>query len=342
MLQRNPGEGWEQREVPLRSNQKDAPHMLLKTLSDVTLQDVEPLCDNRVIEGRFLDFKADKIGSADRDKREFLADVTAFANAAGGDLILGVRTKDGAADDICGIDLINPDKETQRLISLVRDGVEPRVSNLDTKWLPISGTKGVMVIRVPRSWSAPHRVVYLKDMNFCVRNPTGKHPMSLGELRSAFVLSASIADRMRAFGEERLSAFGSLPFHMQPAPKIAVLIAPVSAFVDPLDLDVRVERRPHDVIRPILNQSSTYQYCLEGVATVTPGSPVEAYCLMFRTGVVVCVAPILSHDPTSRTVSFFRIEEVVFKLWQRFIAFAKAFAIEPQCRSSQPSSKFAG
>ena len=44
---------------------------------DVTLQDVEALCDNRVIEGRFLDFKADKIGSADRDKREFLADVTA-------------------------------------------------------------------------------------------------------------------------------------------------------------------------------------------------------------------------------------------------------------------------
>ena len=76
-----------------------------------------------------------------------------------------------------------------------------------------------MVIRVPRSWSAPHRVVYLKDMNFYERNPTGKHPMSLGELRSAFVLSASIADRMRAFGEERLSAFGSLPFHVQPGPK---------------------------------------------------------------------------------------------------------------------------
>ena len=111
MLQRNPGEGWEQREVPLRSNQKGAPHMLLKTLSDVTLQDVEALCDNRVIEGRFLDFKADKIGSADRDKREFLADVTAFANAAGGDLILGVRTKDGAADDICGIDLIDPTRK---------------------------------------------------------------------------------------------------------------------------------------------------------------------------------------------------------------------------------------
>jgi hypothetical protein len=94
--------------------------MLLKTLSDVTFQDVQTLCEDCVLEGRFYDFKADAIGSADRDKREFLADVTAFANAAGGDLILGVRTKDGAADDICGIDLIDPDKETQRLINLVR------------------------------------------------------------------------------------------------------------------------------------------------------------------------------------------------------------------------------
>jgi predicted HTH transcriptional regulator len=140
--------------------------MLMRALSDVTLQEVQTLCDNRVLEGRFYDFKAAAIGSNERDKREFLADVTAFANAAGGDLILGVRENAGAADEICGIDLNDPDQEKQRLINLVRDGVEPRISCLDTKWLPISGTMGVMIIRVPRGWSAPHRVVYLRDMNF--------------------------------------------------------------------------------------------------------------------------------------------------------------------------------
>jgi hypothetical protein len=79
--------------------------------------------------------------------------------------------------------------------------------------------------------------------------------MSVDELRRAFVLSESIADRMRAFPQERLSAFGSLPFGVQAGPKITVLIAPVSAFVDPLDLDVRVERRPRDVVRPIMKHS---------------------------------------------------------------------------------------
>ncbi len=309
--------------------------MLLKRLDDVDLSDIETLRENKALESRFIDFKAKAIGGAEKDKREFLADVTAFANVAGGDLILGVRTKDGAADNICGIDLADPDKETQRLVNLLRDGVEPRVSGLDTKWLPISGTTGVMVIRVPRSWSAPHRVVYLKDMNFYVRNPTGKHPMSVDELRRAFVLSESIADRMRAFRQERLSALGTLPFGVRLGPKIAVLIAPVSAFVDPLDLDVRVERRPHDAVRPISNNSSTHQYCLEGVATVTPGSPVDAYSLMFRAGVVECVAPILSNDPKRSTVSAYRIAEVVFKAWEGFVAFAKSYGIEP------PASVFA-
>ncbi len=137
--------------------------MLLKNLSDVSLQDLQTLCD---VESRFLDFKAEPIGGGDRDKREFLADVCAFANASGGDLILGVMTKDGTADMVCGIDLADPDKEKQRLVNLVRDGLE--------RWFPIEGTRGVIVMRVPRSWSAPHRVTFLRDMNFYVRNPAGK------------------------------------------------------------------------------------------------------------------------------------------------------------------------
>jgi Putative DNA-binding domain len=303
--------------------------MLTRALSDVTLQEVQTLCDNRVLEGRFYDFKAVAIGSNERDKREFLADVTAFANAAGGDLILGVRENAGAADEICGIDLNDPDQEKQRLINLVRDGVEPRVSGLDTKWLPTSGTTGVMIIRVPRSWSAPHRVVYLKDMNFYVRNPAGKHPMSVDELRRAFVLSGSIADRMRAFREERLAASGSLPFVLQAGPRIAVLTVPMSALVDPLDLDIRVDQRPYEIVWPTTATSASYQYCLEGVVTMTPGPKSASYSLMFRTGAVECVAPILSHNPSRKTINFQLIEDTVFEAWQRFRIFAQAFAVEP-------------
>ncbi len=140
--------------------------MLPKNLSDVSLRDVPTLRDNRVLEGRSFDFKAEAIGRGDRDKREFLADVCAFANASGGDLILGVQTKDGAADEVCGIEVDNPDEEKLRLINVVQDGLEPRISSLYIEWRPMDGKRGVMVVRVHRSWSAPHRVTFLKDMNF--------------------------------------------------------------------------------------------------------------------------------------------------------------------------------
>lgn len=267
--------------------------VLLRNLSDLSLEDVKTLCDDGALESRFLDFKAGPIGGGEKDKREFRADVCAFANASGGDLVLGVQTKDGAADEICGIDVADPDKETQRLINLVRDGLEPRISGLDTKWLPMAGTRGVMIVRVPRSWSAPDRVKFLKDMNFFVRNPVGKHPMSVDELRRAFNLSSSIAERMRALRSEREQAIATyqLPFDVRRGPKIAVLIVPLSTMVDPLDVEIQVEQRPREVVRPVANLGSTHQYCFEGVAMITRDNPASAYALMFRTGAVEFVSP---------------------------------------------------
>ena len=45
-------------------------------------------------EGRTLDYKRTLPGSTDEEKREFLADVSSFANAAGGDIVYGI---DGAS-----------------------------------------------------------------------------------------------------------------------------------------------------------------------------------------------------------------------------------------------------
>jgi predicted HTH transcriptional regulator len=121
--------------------------MLLKDLSDVSLQDVQVLCDNHVLESRSLDFKATAIDRGDRGKREFLADVCALANASGGDLILGVKEKEGAADEVCGIEVADQDDERLFLTNLVRGGLEPRYSGLDTKWLPIRPRPNIRVTR---------------------------------------------------------------------------------------------------------------------------------------------------------------------------------------------------
>jgi hypothetical protein len=236
--------------------------MLPKALDGVTSKDIQDLCENRVLESRSLDFKTNAIGTSERDKREFLADVCAFANASGGDLVLGVRTKDGAADEVCGADVANPDEEKQRLINLVRDGLEPRVSGLDTKWLSIGGTRGVMVVRIPRSWLAPHRVTFLKDMNFYVRNPAGKHPMSVDELRQHFLAGREMAERLRALRDRRISAIveKDMPLALHDGPKVVLHFVPLSAVADPMDLQFRYD--DPDIVRPLLSSGSSWAYTL--------------------------------------------------------------------------------
>jgi len=82
--------------------------MLTKPLTDLRIEDVVALKTNGVAESRVLDFKSAPVGNSDRNRKEFLADVTAFANASGGDIVFGIKTQDGLPSDLSGIELDDP------------------------------------------------------------------------------------------------------------------------------------------------------------------------------------------------------------------------------------------
>jgi predicted HTH transcriptional regulator len=117
--------------------------MLTKAFKELTLAHIERLKEDGVSESHDIDFKSAPVGSSDKDRREFVADVTAFANAAGGDLVFGVATTDGVASSVPGINISDPDKEKLRLGDLVRSGTEPRLANIEIEWLPIQGSLGI-------------------------------------------------------------------------------------------------------------------------------------------------------------------------------------------------------
>jgi len=151
--------------------------VLTRRLEDLTLADIERLKENGITESNYLDFKSAPVGNSDRERKEFLADVTAFANAAGGDIVFGVTEKDGAAAEVPGIALPDSDKEKLRLGSLIRESTEPRLANFGMLWLPIGDDIGVLVLRVARSWVAPHRVTLQGHDKFYVRNAAGNETL---------------------------------------------------------------------------------------------------------------------------------------------------------------------
>jgi hypothetical protein len=59
-------------------------------LGQIKPADLQALVDNRVVENRRLDYKETLPGSTDEERKKFLADVDAMADASGGDIYYGI------------------------------------------------------------------------------------------------------------------------------------------------------------------------------------------------------------------------------------------------------------
>jgi Putative DNA-binding domain len=215
--------------------------MLLKPLREVGLQDVEELIGN-VAEDLHVDFKQGPVGIGDADRKEFVADVTAFANAAGGDIVFGiVEGPDAVASQVLGIRVDDIDAEERRLAEIIRNGTEPRLTDFDFKWIEHPPNGQVMILRVGRSWRAPHRGTLAGHDRFYIRNTRGKHPMNTDELRTAFTAGQALEDRIASFQRARIGLIvdGEGPVDMGGGPKLVLHAVPLVSFADPPDVRFR-------------------------------------------------------------------------------------------------------
>ena len=207
--------------------------MPLHTLFDeINLDTLQRLVDDEVPEDRQLEYKRELNISSREHKREFLADVSAFANADGGHLIYGIAEREGIPAEACGIQRTASDDEMQQQIqNLVRDGVEPNIHGINIKAVDMNGDRIVLVINIPSSWSKPHWVSLGGHRTFYSRNSNGKYPLDIPELRQLFTLSETATERIRDFRAERIGAIqaGETPVVLTSGPKIVLHVIPYSA-----------------------------------------------------------------------------------------------------------------
>lgn len=303
--------------------------MLPKNLEELTRADIEGLVANSVREGKTLDFKRGGVGNRDEDKREFLADITAFANTIGGDLIFGVDEAQGVATETAGIQIADSDEEIRRLDQVIRSGLDPRLPGIEFKWIAISPDRGFLVIRVARSWAAPHRVVF-RDSKFYARSSAGKYPMDVAELRSAFLASEEVPERIRRFRRDRCTAIevgdGAMP--TASGPQLVVHLLPISAFTASSPLArVRAER-----FGPMGVSGFNMSHCLEGEVTHTSNGDrsgaVGAYTLTFRDGRIEAVASI-QPDDSNKQIHLGWIESLVLGRISEFYGELRNLGLEP-------------
>lgn len=153
----------------------------------------------------------------------------------------GIRTvnQPGVQHPAEGIASSNLSEAISRLNNLLRDGIKPRIPSID--WHPVEGfEKGpVLILRIGKSLAAPHMVTVTGVSRFYSRNSTGKYPLDLDEIRSAFAASTAIGERLRNFRTERIANIvaGETPIPLGDEPKVILHFVPVSALA-PIGVDV--------------------------------------------------------------------------------------------------------
>jgi hypothetical protein len=208
-------------------------------LDRITETDLRRLITAGAAESFYVDYKQATYGGKEADHAELLADVSSFANTAGGDLVIGVAETGGVPTAILPF-IGNADDERRRLEDIARTGLEPRVRNLQTRAVPLVQGGAVIIVRVPRSYAPPHRVIYKNRSRFWARASSGKYEPNVEELRHIFSEAPRIAERVAAFRTDRLVRItaGETPVPLGPGGKVVLHLVPVPAFADGRLLDV--------------------------------------------------------------------------------------------------------
>jgi hypothetical protein len=278
-------------------------------IDSITGDRLRALIEDQVMELRVIEYKQELPGTQADHKKEFLADVCSFANTAGGDFVYGMTEEAGLPQKLRGFETSDIDSEISRLENLIRDGIRPRISSVSSRPLKLSDDKYALVIRVPRSFSRPHVVDYKNRWRFYARNSNGKYPMDVDEVRRAFVLSESVADRIRAFRAERLGRVvsGETPAPIEGTSRVVLHVVPLSAFDSPasvVDLDIRLPPLNERLLLPVSIISRANEEELDEVLYSNPSDffprynfdgvfcdpqlvgPGAGYVQLFRTGVI--------------------------------------------------------
>lgn len=208
-------------------------------LDTITERDLQRLIATGAAESLYIDYKQQTYGNSESDHVEFLADMASFANTMGGDVVIGMAEAKGVPQSFTPF-MGDADKECRRLEGIARTGLEPRIRNLRVCAVSLAGGGHVLVIRVPRSFTPPHRVTYKNRNRFWARASAGKYEPNVEELRHLFNEAPRLAERIASFRMDRLIkiAAGDMPMPLGPSGKLAIHVVPVPAFADSRLLDV--------------------------------------------------------------------------------------------------------
>lgn len=272
-------------------------------LSEWTESHITDLVAAGASEDSQLEFKRDLPSGTDTELREFLADVTSFANTNGGVIIYGIAEVDGTATAIHRIPQAEVDHQVLRLDSVIRTGSEPRLAGVDVQPIACGIQGSVIAVRISASYKPPHAVTRQGGTRFYGRGSAGKFQMDVSQIRSAILGSEAVFDRINQFRTDRLIHIKATDTNVSAPNKPAIVLhlIPLSAarsvsFMSSMELAATFEPRTiYDAFRTIPEfhfGGGLRDFVLEGFRAdygVSKDNTPNGYHIAFRNGGVEIV-----------------------------------------------------
>lgn len=258
-------------------------------LTDLTPEHLNALVDNTVSETSTLEFKRETYGGSDEDKRELLKDVSALANTHGGLLFIGIGEEKGCADSIFPFKG-DVDAEIQRLHSISASSIEPTITDIDMRSISVKDGS-VIVIKVPKSWSAPHRMNFRgRVIRFYKRNSAGVYEPDVTELKKMFNASIERETQFKELRQRHINCVKReetpvvMPISTDESGFMLLQLIPLQALEGIETIDLGSDHLK-DYLWPI-GATSGYdrRYNIDGLATFD--AMFHSYTQLYRNGII--------------------------------------------------------
>ncbi len=298
----------------------------LNEIKNLTEEKVNSLKENQVAEDKHLEYKLTLPGDKYEDKKEFLADLSAFANADGGIIFYGIKAADGIPIEIPGLQIDNTDKEILRLENLLRTSVEPRIIGTYFHPFKLSNSNYLIIVYIPKSFNSPHVVNFQGHWRFYTRHSNGKHQMDLSEVKTSLNLSENLGERIKNFRLERISRIiaNDVNVSLVDSPTIVLHLFPLTSFEKGYKLDLSVYLDNYQNLKPLFDNISFQRYNLDGILTnsmTADFNTADAYLLLYYNGIIEAVnARILSlYDGSRKCFQIEKMEKGIINELKRFL-----------------------